>query len=123
VDITNPLTADYTSLTIGHDTSASEAIARAVPGADNLKAFSTLFAQVLTSGPAFANDQRGSVFFASDSAQSKATVKTLIESLGFNAVDAGGLNKACYLEPLAGLNIYLRYAGLGTAIAPTRIAK
>jgi predicted dinucleotide-binding enzyme len=80
VDITNPLTADHTSLTVGHDTSAADAIARAVPGADIVKAFNTLFAQVLTGAPAFANEQRGSVFFASDSAQSKATVKTLIEA-------------------------------------------
>lgn len=36
----------------------------------------------------------------------------------------GGLKNARYLEPLAGLNIYLGYgAGLGTNIAPTWIRK
>ncbi|WP_321968976.1 NADPH-dependent F420 reductase [Paraburkholderia tropica] len=124
IDITNPLTADYMGLTIGHETSAAEEISRAIPGAEIVKAFNTLFAQVLADGPAFANGQRGSVFFAGDSAQAKATVKSLIDSLGFQAVDAGGLKNARYLEPLAGLNIYFGYgAGIGTAIAPAWIVK
>jgi predicted dinucleotide-binding enzyme len=39
-------------------------------------------------------------------------------------VDAGPLRNARYLEPVAGLNIYLGYgAGHGTAIAPTWIRK
>lgn len=38
---------------------------------------------------------------------------------GVGVVDAGGLNNARYLEPLAGFNIYLAYgAGLGTAMTP-----
>ena len=44
--------------------------------------------------------------------------------MGFETIDAGGLKNARYLEPLAGLNIYLGYgAGLGTTIAPTWIRK
>lgn len=44
--------------------------------------------------------------------------------MGFEVVDAGGLKNARYLEPLAGLNIYLGHgAGLGTAIAPAWIRK
>ena len=54
----------------------------------------------------------------------KATAKQLAESLGFATIDAGGLKNARYLEPLAGLNIYLGYgAGLGTGIAPTFLHK
>ena len=34
IDITNPLTADYMGLTLGHSTSAAEEIAKAVPEAD-----------------------------------------------------------------------------------------
>ena len=122
IDITNPLTADYMGLTIGHSTSAAEEIAKAFPKADVVKAFNTLFAQVLADGPVFANGQQAPVFVASDSERAKHTATTLAESLGFAAVDAGGLKNARYLEPLAGLNIYLGYgAGLGTTIAPTWI--
>jgi predicted dinucleotide-binding enzyme len=124
IDITNPLSADYMSLTIGHVTSAGEEIAKAVPQAHVVKAFNTLFAQVLADGPTFANDQRGSVFVASDSERAKQTATTLAHSLGWNSVDAGALINARYLEPLAGLNIYLGYgAGLGTSIAPVWLNK
>lgn len=124
IDITNPLTADYMGLTIGHDTSAAEEIARAVPGAQVVKGFNTVFAQVLAEGADFGGGQKVSVFVASDSAAAKQTASAIAESIGFEVVDAGGLKNARYLEPLAGLNIYLGYgAGLGTAIAPTWIRK
>jgi predicted dinucleotide-binding enzyme len=59
------------------------------------------------------------VFVAGEDDSAKAAVKALAESLGFAAVDAGGLKNARYLEPVAGLNIYFAYgAGRGTAIAP-----
>lgn len=124
IDITNPLTADYMGLTLGHSTSAAEEIAKAFPGAEVVKGFNTLFAQVLADGPAFAGGQVPPVFVASDSARAKQAAVALAESIGYRAVDAGALKNARYLEPLAGLNIYLGYgAGLGTAIAPTWIAK
>jgi predicted dinucleotide-binding enzyme len=124
VDITNPLTADYMGLTLGHSTSAAEEIARAVPGAEVVKAFNTVFAQVLAEGADFGHGRKASVFVAGDSARAKQTAAALAESIGFHVVDAGGLKNARYLEPLAGLNIYLGYgAGLGTAIAPTWIRK
>jgi 8-hydroxy-5-deazaflavin:NADPH oxidoreductase len=124
VDITNPLSADYMALTLGHSTSAAEEIAKAVPEALVVKAFNTLFAQVLGAGADFGGGQKASVFYASDSAPARQTVKALAESMGFSTIDAGGLKNARYLEPLAGLNIYLGYgAGLGTSIAPTWIHK
>lgn len=124
IDITNPLTADYMGLTIGHDTSAAEEIAKAVPAANVVKAFNTVFAQVLAEGPAFADHATVPVFFAGDHQLAKQTVRTLIESLGFAPVDAGGLKNARYLEPLGGLNIYFGYgAGQGTQIAPSWIRR
>lgn len=124
IDITNPLTVDYMGLTLGHSTSAAEEIAKAIPGAQVVKAFNTIFAQVLVDGADFSNDQIVPVFIASDSERAKQTAKALAESIGFATVDAGGLKNARYLEPVAGLNIYLGYgAGLGTSIAPTWIKR
>ncbi|MDP1968663.1 MAG: NADPH-dependent F420 reductase [Burkholderiaceae bacterium] len=120
VDISNPLTADYMGLTLGHSTSASEEIAKAVPGAHVVKAFNTVLAQVLGQGAVLTDGSKVNVFVAGDDEAAKATVKALAESLGFVAVDAGGLKNARYLEPVAGLNIYFAYgAGRGTDIAPT----
>ncbi len=124
IDITNPLTADYMGLTIGHDTSAAEEIARAIPGAEVVKAFNTVFAQVLAEGADFGASQRVSVFVASDSERAKRAATEIATAIGFEVIDAGGLVNARYLEPVAGLNIYLGYgAGLGTAIAPTWLRK
>ncbi len=124
VDITNPLTADYMGLTLGHSTSAAEEIAKAVPGAEIVKGFNTLFAQVLAEGADLGQGRKASVFLASDSAPARQKVAELAQSLGFEVIDAGGLKNARYLEPLAGLNICLGYgAGLGTAIAPTWVHK
>jgi len=124
IDITNPLTADYMGLTLGHSTSAAEEMAKAVPGTEVVKAFNTLFAQVLAEGSDFGNGQKATVFYASDSERAKKTAAALAESMGFKTVDAGGLKNARYLEPLAGLNVYLGYgAALGTGIAPTWIKK
>jgi predicted dinucleotide-binding enzyme len=117
IDVSNPLTDDYMGLTIGHTTSAGEEIAK-LTKAPVVKAFNTLFAQVLDGGAAFPS-HAVPVFVASDDAAAKESVVTLIKSMGFDTIDAGGLKNARYLEAVAGLNIYLGYgAGLGTQIAP-----
>jgi predicted dinucleotide-binding enzyme len=119
VDITNPLSADYMGLTLGHSTSAAEEIAKANPGANVVKAFNTVLAQVLAQGATLADGSKVTVFYAGDNDAAKLTVKALAESLGFAIADAGSLKNARYLEPVAGLNIYFAYgAGRGTAIAP-----
>lgn len=124
IDISNPLTPDYMGLTLGFNTSAAEEIAKALPEAQVVKAFNTLFAQVLAEGADFGNGQTASVFVASDSDRAKQSATALAQSMGFATVDAGGLKNARYLEPLAGLNIYLGYgAGLGTSIAPSWIKR
>ena len=120
VDITNPLTSDYMGLTLGHSSSAGEQIAAAFPGLRVVKAFNTVFAQRLAAGARVSDTQTVPVFVAADDPQAKTKVSDLARSMGFDVIDAGPLRNARYLEPLAGLNIYLGYgAGLGTAIAPT----
>lgn len=113
IDITNPLTPDMSGLAVGHTTSAAEEIQKAAPTARVVKAFNTVFAQVL------GGSGRAQVFFAGDDAAAKGAVRTLIESIGLDAMDAGPLANARYLEPLGMFTIYLGYVGgRGTGIAP-----
>ena len=120
VDISNPVTPDYSALALGFSTSAAEEIQKAAPTAKVVKAFNTIYAQILGAAP---GDTRAQVLYAGDDAGAKAAVRALIESMGFDAVDAGPLVNARLLEPLGMLNIYLGYAaGRGTSIAPVWVA-
>lgn len=119
IDITNPLTADFSGLSVGHTTSAAEEIQKLAPQAKVVKAFNTLFASVLQSGGRAAG-QPATVFVAGDDADATGTVSDLAASAGLVPLQSGGLTAARYLEPVAGLNIALGYGlGLGTDIAPT----
>jgi predicted dinucleotide-binding enzyme len=119
VDISNPVTPDYSGLALGFTTSAAEEIQKAVPTAKVVKAFNTIFARVLGAAP---DRTRAQVLYAGDDAGAKAAVRALIESAGFEAVDAGPLANARLLEPRGMLNIYFGYAaGRGTGIAPVWI--
>lgn len=118
IDITNPLTADFSGLTVGHTTSAAEEIQKSAPAAKVVKAFNTVFASVLQNGGKAAG-KKATVFVAGDDAEARKTVAALANGAGFIAVETGGLASARYLEPVAGLNIALGYGlGHGTDIAP-----
>jgi 8-hydroxy-5-deazaflavin:NADPH oxidoreductase len=120
VDISNPVTPDYSALAVGFSTSAAEEIQKAVPTAKVVKAFNTIFAQVLGAAP---GGTRAQVLYAGDDGGAKAAARALIEILGFEAVDAGPLANARLLEPLGMLTIYFGYAaGRGTGIAPAWVA-
>lgn len=118
VEISNPVNEDVSGLAVGHTTSAAEEIAKAIPGANVVKAFNTVFAQVLGDKPPRGDDPKVQVFYAGDDEGAKRRVRSLIESMGFEPVDAGPLRNARALEPMGMLNIYLGYvAKLGTDIA------
>jgi 8-hydroxy-5-deazaflavin:NADPH oxidoreductase len=117
VEISNPLKPDMSGLAVGLTTSAAEEIAKAVRGAKVVKAFNTVFAQVL--GDRAPSAAKVQVFYAGDDDSAKRSVRSLIESMGFEPLDAGPLSNARYLEPVGMLNIYLGYvAKMGTDIAP-----
>jgi NADPH-dependent F420 reductase len=119
VDITNPMTSDYSELTIGHTTSAAEEIQKLAPTAKVVKAFNTVFASVLQAGGKVAG-RPVTVFVAGNDADARKTVSDLAVSAGLVPLETGGLASARYLEPVAGLNISLAYGlGQGTDIAPT----
>jgi 8-hydroxy-5-deazaflavin:NADPH oxidoreductase len=104
-------------LAVGFDSSAAEEIQQAVPGVRIVKAFNTVFAQIL--GAAATGSAKVQVLYAGDDDAAKQGGRDLIESAGFDAVDAGPLATARSLEPMGLLNIYLGYvAGRGTGFAP-----
>lgn len=119
VEISNPIKPDMSGLAVGFTTSAAEEVAKAVGGAKVVKAFNTVFAQVLADRPTSASGAKVQVLYAGDDDTAKGTVRSLIESMGFEPLDAGPLSNARYLEPVGMLNIYLGYAAkMGTDIAP-----
>lgn len=118
IDITNPLAADFSGLSIGHTTSAAEEIQKRAPKAKVVKAFNTVFASVLQNGGKAAG-KPVTVFVAGDDAEARKTVVSLAESAGLKGLETGNLASARYLEPVAALNIALGYGlGRGTDIAP-----
>lgn len=93
VDITNPFNPSATGLAIPDDTSIAQQVAKAAPpSAQVVKAFNTLFRDVLAEGRAL------DVFMAGDDAQAKASMSAFIESLGLRPRDTGDLSMAHWLE-------------------------
>ena len=102
-------------LASGCTTSAAEALQQKRRGAKVVKAFNTQFATHMDSG--HVDGQQLTVFAAADDAGAKNQVLQMARDIGFDAVDAGPLQNARYLEPLGYLNIQLGYViGLGTKI-------
>ncbi len=97
IDCTNPIGPGF-KLLHGHTDSGSETVARLLPGARVVKSFSAQGAEVLAH-PVY-DGVPASNFYCGDDADAKAVVKQLVEDVGFEAIDAGGLASARYLEPI-----------------------
>lgn len=121
VDISNPITPDFKALTVGHTSSAAEEIQKLAPDAKVVKAFNTIFAQLL---PLEARAKRApvQVFIAGDDEAAKRKVSELVARTGFLPVESGPLTNARYLEPLGEINIHFGFfLGWGTSAAPAWI--
>ncbi len=82
-------------------TTSSELLAAHLPGARVVKAFNTMYYETLAregmpDGP---RRQRLALFVAGDDDDAKQLVSTLIEDLGFAAVDSGSLAESAYQQP------------------------
>ena len=101
IDVSNPLTPDYSGLaTTG--TSAAEELQRRLPDASVVKAFNTIFASnQATPGPEVDG------FVAADDGRAKQQVISLLDSMGFTPLDVGPLSAARHLEGMAFINIGL----------------
>ena len=97
IDITNPVTPDLTGFVTPEGSSGAQEIAKAAPaGAHVIKAFNTLFANVLVAGTA--EGRPLDVFIAGDDAKAKQDVSAFVESLGLRPMDSGPLPMARALE-------------------------
>jgi 8-hydroxy-5-deazaflavin:NADPH oxidoreductase len=108
VDITNPFNPTSTGLAIPADTSIAQEIAKAAPASARvIKAFNTIFGNVLAPGRPL------DVFIAGDDAPAKASLAAFITSLGLRPRDTGDLTMAHWLEGAGLLMIGLGRYGVG----------
>lgn len=96
IDPTNPL--ERTALTLQHgvDSSNAQIIQDLAPGADVVKAFNTLNWKTMidpgnSGGPV-------SIPLAGDSRSAKKVVAELVEGMGLEAIDVGGIENAHWVE-------------------------
>ncbi len=107
VDISNPFNPEADGLAHREDTSIAQEVAQAAPAsASVVKAFNTIFRNVLEKG-------RPAVFLAGDDAQAKAGVEAFIKSLGLRPLDVGGLKMAYWLEGAGVITMGLARHGVG----------
>lgn len=120
IDISNPVTADYSGLVIGHSTSAAEEIQAAAPSAKVVKGFNTIFAQLLSD-----EGRKGAklqTFIAGEDG-AVAQVAALAAAMGFDAVASGPLSNSRFLEPLGEMNIQFGFfLGRGPTTAPAWVS-
>jgi 8-hydroxy-5-deazaflavin:NADPH oxidoreductase len=101
IDVTNPMKPDYSGLAT-EGSSAAEEFQKRLPEANVVKAFNTIFA---TNQAHPSTDIDG--YVAGDDDRAKRQVISLVESIGFSALDVGPLKAARYLEGMAVINIGL----------------
>jgi NADPH-dependent F420 reductase len=117
IDAMNPIKPDYSGLATGERSSAEELQAR-LPDASVVKAFNTIFASNQA-------DPRPEIdgYVAGDDDKAKATVISLVESIGFRPVDVGPLASARHLEGMAWLNIGFNMATNGSWTTAWRLER
>jgi predicted dinucleotide-binding enzyme len=114
LDVTNAVGDDW-NLTIGFTTSMAEELQKMLPRARVVKAFNTVFAKNQSTGKV--GGEQLTLFVAADDAEAKQTIMRLGSEIGFNAVDAGPLKSARYLEPMAMLLMIMAFQlGMGVDI-------
>jgi len=100
IDTTNPLdpSRDRAALAVsGPADSSGETVQRTIPDARVVKCFNTVNNAIMVD-PGFA--ERQPMFIAGDDADAKATVATVLDDFGWNALDVGGIEQSRQLESL-----------------------
>ena len=120
VSCTLPMNQGDTELVVAHKSSGAEQLARKVRKAHVVSAFNTVPSEVLFSifeGRRKAR-RRPNLLYCGDNRNAKEIAARLIRDVGFEAIDAGSLFLARYMEPFALLMAQLAYEGdRGPALA------
>lgn len=110
IDATNPFIEYSPNLVLAdlRGKGASEIVAGLAPGARVVKAFNSIVTARFNEGP-LKNGGVRVIFISGDDSESKAFIKELIESFGFDPIDLGGLVMGGRLQqaggPLAGRDL------------------
>ena len=107
IDATNPLNDDWSPLVLDNGISAAEAVAGMVPDTIVVKAFNTIFADVMEQAEKGWDGNPVTAFVAGDDAEAVKTVAQIASDMGFAPVTVTKLAAARYLEGIAHLNIEL----------------
>ncbi len=102
----NALLPDMSGLAVGTTTSAAEKVAQLAPGACVVEAL-PLFAEVLNSRSQQFGDQTATIFYTGDDEAAKQVVADLLRETNVEAINAGPLKNARYVEPAMFLLIQL----------------
>jgi predicted dinucleotide-binding enzyme len=109
-----PMNARDTKLVVAHTSSGAEELAKMIPNAQVVSAFTSVPSEVLFGVyQARRRAVRPSLVYCGDDERSKAVAAELIRDVGFEPVDAGPLRIARYTEPFALLVAQLAYEGRG----------
>lgn len=105
IDITNPLrfTANGPEQFLGGTDSLGERIQAALPAAHVVKAFNHYNLALISNTPY--TSPKGDMFIAGNDASAKAKVTQLIDALGWDTIDLGGIKSSRYLEALATITV------------------
>ncbi len=114
VDITNVINLEDWSPVFLGENSGGEITAKLLPESKVVKAFNTIFADVMTSEKQQFNGQKLTAFIASDDAEAAEIIKNLANESGFDGLMVGGIRNARHLEAIAHLNIAIALGGGGT---------
>lgn len=110
LDATNPLS--FPDLALLADPSGGELVQSWAPDAHVVKAFCMVGADVMADAD-FPGDVRPAMFIAGDDDRAKATAIELAQAIGFEGVDAGGIERSRALEHVAVLWIHRSMSGAG----------
>jgi 8-hydroxy-5-deazaflavin:NADPH oxidoreductase len=109
-----PMNDDNTELVVAHTSSGAEELAKTIPKARVVAAFSTVPSEVLFGVyEAKCKASRPSLVYCGDDESGKGVAAGLIRDVGFDPVDAGPLRIARYTVPFSLLVAQLAYEGEG----------